>query len=128
MDFSTLLGERGVGVGRGIEEEAKGMGDDDDEWGEAVQEAEGPRGTDASMREVQGLVDGDVPMVDGKGRNTMGWTWTVLLPAMILDLTKTKMKRRRCTGMWSSLSSTVLYRREESTCYFIAIKTFLPNC
>ena len=39
------------------------MGDDDDEWGEAVQEAEEPRGTDASMREVQGLVDG-VHMVD----------------------------------------------------------------
>ena len=66
VDFSTLLGERGVGVGRGIEEEVKEMGDDDDEWGEAVQEAEGPRGTDASMREVQGLVDGDVHMVDGE--------------------------------------------------------------
>ena len=64
VDFSTLLGERGVGVGRGIEEEVKEMGDDDDEWGEAVQEAEEPRGTDASMREVQGLVDGDVHMVD----------------------------------------------------------------
>ena len=63
VDFSTLLGERGVGVGRGIEEEVKEMGDDDDEWGEAVQEVEGPRGTDTSMREVQGLVDGDVHMV-----------------------------------------------------------------
>ena len=64
VDFSTLLGEGGVGVGRGIEEEVKELGDDDDEWGEAVQEAEGPRSTDASMREVQGLVDGDVHMVD----------------------------------------------------------------
>ena len=64
VDFSTLLGEKGVGVGRGIEEEVKEMGDDDDECGEAVQEAEEPRGTDASMREVQGLIDGDVDLVD----------------------------------------------------------------
>ena len=42
------------------------MGDDDDEWGEAVQEAEGTRDTDASMREVQGPVDGDVHIVDGE--------------------------------------------------------------
>ena len=41
-----------MGVGRGIEEEVMVMGDDDDEWGEAVQEAEEPRGTDASVREV----------------------------------------------------------------------------
>ena len=52
VDFSTFLGERGVGVGRGIEEEVMVMGDDDDEWGEAVQEAEEPRGTDSSVREV----------------------------------------------------------------------------
>ena len=31
VDFSTLLGERGVGLGRGIEVEVKEMGDDDDE-------------------------------------------------------------------------------------------------
>ena len=54
-----------MGVERGIEEEVKEMGDDD-EWGEAVQEAEEPRGTDASMREVQGLIDGDVHMVHGE--------------------------------------------------------------
>ena len=64
MDFSTLLGERGVGLGRGIEVEVKEMGDDDDEWGEAVQEAEEPRGTDGSMREVQRQVNGDVHMVN----------------------------------------------------------------
>ncbi|KIJ92959.1 hypothetical protein K443DRAFT_684887 [Laccaria amethystina LaAM-08-1] len=72
VDFSTHLGERGVGVGRGIEEEVKEMGDDDDEGGEAVQEAEGPRGTDASMREVQGLVDGDVHMVDEESKEHYG--------------------------------------------------------
>ena len=53
-----------MGLGWGIEEEVKEMGDDDDEWREAMQEAEGPRGTDASMRDVQGLVDGDMHMVD----------------------------------------------------------------
>ena len=31
-----------------------------------MQEAEEPRATDASMRKVQGLVDGDVHMVDGE--------------------------------------------------------------
>ena len=56
-----------MGVGRGIEEEVKEMGDDDDDWGEGVQESETPRGTEASMRGVQGLVDGDVHMVDGEG-------------------------------------------------------------
>ena len=30
-----------------------------------MQEAEEPRGTDASLREVHGLIDGDVHMVDG---------------------------------------------------------------
>ena len=52
VDFSTLLGESGVRMGRGIEEEAKEMGDDDDESGEreGMQEAETPSGTDASMR------------------------------------------------------------------------------
>ena len=32
VDFSKLIGQKGVGVGRGIEEEVKEMGDDDDEW------------------------------------------------------------------------------------------------
>ena len=111
MDFSTLLGERGVGVGRGIEEEVKEMGDDDDEWREAVQEAEGPRSTDASMREVQGLVDGDVHMVDEEREEHYGMDVDGPAPAKISHLTKMKMKRRRCTDLWSSLSSTVLYRQ-----------------
>ena len=61
-----------MGVGRGIEEEVKEMGDDDDECREAVQEAEEPRGTDASMREVQGLIDGDVDLVDGRTEEHYG--------------------------------------------------------
>ena len=55
-----------MGVGRGIEEEVMVMGDDDDECGEAMQEVEEPRGSDASMREVQGLIDGEVHMVHGE--------------------------------------------------------------
>ena len=54
-----------MGLGRGIEVEVKEMGDDNDEWGVAMQEAEEPRGTDASLREVHGLIDGDVHMVNG---------------------------------------------------------------
>ena len=72
VDFSKLIGEKGVGVGRGIEEEVKEMGDDDDESGEGVEEAEALSGTDASMREVQGLVDGDVHMVDGEREEHYG--------------------------------------------------------
>ena len=42
------------------------MGDDDDEWGEGVQEAEGSRGMDACMRQVQSQVGGDVHIVGGE--------------------------------------------------------------
>lgn len=76
------------------------MGDDDEEWGEAVQEVEGPRGTDASVRVVQGLVDGEREEhsgMDVDGRSP-GEFWT-----------KMKMKRRRCAGLWSSPTSTTLY-------------------
>ena len=65
VDFGTLLGESGVRLGRGIEEEVKQMGDDDDETGKGVQEAAAPRGSNASTREVQGLTHGGVHMVDG---------------------------------------------------------------
>ena len=39
---------------------------------EGVQEAETPSGMDASMREVQGLVDGDVDMVDDEREEHYG--------------------------------------------------------
>ena len=64
VDFSTLLGERGVGVGRGIEEEVKEMSDAADaaEMAEVtllllcatagVAEEEEPAATTAPVRET----------------------------------------------------------------------------
>ena len=62
VDSSTLLGKRGVGVGWGVKEEVKEMGDDNDEGGEG----EGSRGTDVSMRQVQSQVDNNMHIVHGE--------------------------------------------------------------
>ena len=110
-----------MGVGRGIEEEVKEMGDDDDEWGEAVQEAEEPRGTDASMREVQGLVDGDVHMVDEEREEHHGMDVDALAPREDLDLTKIKMTRRKCTACGQVPAQLRFILREEISRYHIII-------
>ena len=73
-----------------------------------MQQAEEPRGTDASMREVQGLVDGDVHMVDEEREEHHGMDVDGPAPGEDFRFAKMKMKRRRCTGLWSS---PALYRQ-----------------
>ena len=112
-----------MGVGRGIEEEVKEMGDHDDEPGEreGMQEAETPSGTDASMREVQGLVDGDVHMVDGGTEEQYGMD--VDGPALREDFRfdEDKDEKEDVHPLCSNSSSTALIVREESTRYRIII-------
>ena len=112
-----------MGLGRGIEEEVKDMGDHDDEPGEreGMQEAETPSGTDASMREVQGLVDGDVHMVDGGTKEQYGMD--VDGPALREDFRfdEDKDDEEDMHRLWSNSSSTALIVREESTRYRIII-------
>ena len=128
VDLSTLLGERGLGVEWGIEEEVKEMGDDDDEWGEregGVQEAETLSGTDASMREVQGLIDGDVHMVDEEREEQYGMDMDGSAPGEEFRLDDDNMTRRRCTACGQVQAQRRFIVREESTCSYIIIKPFI---
>ena len=97
-------------MGRGFEEQWKEMGDHDDERGEGVQESETSRGTDASMREVQGLSDGDVHMVDGGTEEHDGMDVDGPAPGEDFRFDEDE-NERRCTGLWSSPSSKTLYRQ-----------------
>ena len=85
------------------------MGDDDDEWGKAVQEAEGPRGTNASMREVQRLVDGDVHLVHGEMEEHYGMEVDGPAPGEDFRFDEDKDDKEQMHRLWSIPSSTALY-------------------
>ena len=103
------------------------MGDDGDESGEreGLQEAEAPSVADASMREVQGLINGDVHMADEESEDCgMDVDGPASGEHFRFDEDEDEEEMHRPVVK----AQRRFIVREESSCYFIAIKTFLPNC